>query len=428
MTAEPVWLGLRAARKTVVAATFPGADGIDVRVSGPTSPIVQPAAERTVDYTVPFGAFGGLSARGFSLTAADFGPAPATTRDQGREPNGTVPREEYVVLQQQIAQALRELVDENPNYTNGQAKVPVFDKIYSRPLPPNIADPSFGRGTDQFIAQDSGDVFAMLTVGYNFDGTQNPAVLRLGDPASASPILSLPNFYGAHGYDPTLPNLSAIFMAAGPDIRRGTLTLVNSIDVAPTAARLPGVKLSTLVDGHALPVRIPRQVLTSAASSSSTAAMPLAIPLITSTRSVSPGGLWSEGSPSSPRAGIARPSINTARPGGWPGRLTPRRPEAADRATARAKSCLRIPDSGQLRPLCGRPMAVPVARPPPAMGDAKAPHAPLIVSPAALMVPSGPSPTPGIVLDVLRPVDHHARPGRPHARPAGDRGGGLAGG
>ena len=83
VTAEPVWLGLRAARKIVVAATFPGADGLDVRVPGvPNSPIVQPAAERTVDYTVPFGAFAGLGAQGFSLTAAQFGPAPATTIQQ----------------------------------------------------------------------------------------------------------------------------------------------------------------------------------------------------------------------------------------------------------------------------------------------------------------------------------------------------------
>ena len=31
------------------------------------------------------------------------------------------------------------------------------------------------------------------------------------------------NFYGAHGYDPLLPNMSAIFIAAGPDIRPGSL-------------------------------------------------------------------------------------------------------------------------------------------------------------------------------------------------------------
>jgi hypothetical protein len=138
--------------------------------------------------------------------------------------------------------------------------MPVFDKVYARPLPASLDDPLFGRGTDEFIGQDSGDVFALLTVGYNFDGTQNPVVRRLGDPSSGAPLLSLPNFYGAHGYDPTLPSMSAIFMAAGPDIRRGGLTRVSNIDVAPTAARLLGVKLSTLVEGKAIPVRIPRRV------------------------------------------------------------------------------------------------------------------------------------------------------------------------
>ena len=78
-TANPLWLALRAAGKTVVTATFPGGDGVDVRVPGdPAGTIVQPAAERTVNFTVPFGAFGGVGARGHSLSMADFTAAPAT--------------------------------------------------------------------------------------------------------------------------------------------------------------------------------------------------------------------------------------------------------------------------------------------------------------------------------------------------------------
>ena len=198
-----------------------------------------------------------LAARGFDpakVRAITSGPAVNIYINlQGREPNGTVSRQEYIGLRGALVDALKAFVDTNPHYTNGRATVPVFDKVYARPLPANLDDPSFGRGTDEFIGQDSGDVFALLTVGYNFDGTQSPVVQRLGDPASATPLLSLPNFYGAHGYDPTLPNMSAIFMAAGPDIRRGSLTRVNNIDVAPTAARLLGVKLSTLVEGTRAP-------------------------------------------------------------------------------------------------------------------------------------------------------------------------------
>lgn len=63
------------------------------------------------------------------------------------------------------------MTDTNPNYTNGEASFLVFEKVYRRPLPADIADPSFGLGTNAFIGQDGGDVFALLNIGYNFDGT-----------------------------------------------------------------------------------------------------------------------------------------------------------------------------------------------------------------------------------------------------------------
>ncbi len=171
---------------------------------------------------------------------------------QGREPNGTVTREEYVTLQQQVIQALKGAVETNPNYTLGSVSVPLFDKIYTRPIPSDLNDPSFGLGTSEFIGQDYGDVFALLTEGYNFDGTQTPVVQRLGDAPSTTPVLSVSNFYGAHGYDPIIPNMSAILYAAGPDIGRGTLAQVRNIDVAPTIEQLLGVKPAATVQGSAL--------------------------------------------------------------------------------------------------------------------------------------------------------------------------------
>jgi len=176
---------------------------------------------------------------------------------QGREPTGTVTRAEYVMLQQQIVGILQAFVDTNPAYTLGASSVPVFDKIYPRPLPADINDPSFGRGTSEFVGQDSGDVYALLTVGYNFDGIQTPVVIRQGDAAPtppAAPILSLPNFYGAHGYDPTLPNLSSILYAAGPDIGQGILPLARNVDVAPTISAMLGVETHAGVDGIELPI------------------------------------------------------------------------------------------------------------------------------------------------------------------------------
>ena len=61
----------------MVTATWPGGDGADIRIN---NVVVQPAVPiRVTDYTVPFGAFGGLGAVGFTLTAADFAPDAAVT-------------------------------------------------------------------------------------------------------------------------------------------------------------------------------------------------------------------------------------------------------------------------------------------------------------------------------------------------------------
>ncbi len=169
---------------------------------------------------------------------------------QGREPNGTVSRAEYAGLQQQVVQALSELVDTNPTYTLDSPSVPVFAKIYARPVSTDLDDPLFGVRSNEVIGQDAGDVFATMSLGYNFDGTQSPVVQRLGDASSNAPVLSVPNFYGAHGYDPELPEMSAIFFAAGPNInRRRTIPVVRNIDIAPTVLQLLGVNPADTVQG-----------------------------------------------------------------------------------------------------------------------------------------------------------------------------------
>ncbi len=194
-----------------------------------------------------------LQSKGFDtnkVRAVTSGPAANFYINlQGREPNGTVSHEEYVTLQQQLQDALKSFVDTNPNYTDGSTQV--FDKVYTRPIPANLNDPSFGLTTNDFIGQDTGDVFALLTESYNFDGIQTPVVRRSGD-TSSSPVLSVPNFYGAHGYDPNLPNMSAIFYAAGPDFERGTLDKVRNIDIAPTILRLLNVEPAPTVQGKSI--------------------------------------------------------------------------------------------------------------------------------------------------------------------------------
>lgn len=199
-----------------------------------------------------------LASKGFDpakVRAITSGPAANIYINlKGREPNGAVERAEYLQLQQQLVTALRELRDVNPNYV-GRKPDPVFDQVVTRPTPKDLADPSFGLGTSSVIGQDSGDVYATLSLGYNFDGTQFPVVRRLGDPDAAAapiPVLSVPNFYGAHGYDPKLKEMSAIFLAAGPSVCEDELETVRQIDVAPTILAILGVPPADTVQGRAL--------------------------------------------------------------------------------------------------------------------------------------------------------------------------------
>ncbi|HZF20673.1 MAG TPA: alkaline phosphatase family protein [Burkholderiales bacterium] len=201
---------------------------------------------------VNMGAF--LASKGFDpakVRAITSGPAAHIYISlQGREPNGTVTADEYVSLQQQLVKALRELSDANPNY-HGRS-TPVFDQVFARPTPMKAGDPELGLGTDRIFGQDSGDVYATLSLGYNFDGTQTPVVGRLGDDAQATTALSVPNFYGAHGYDPKLREMSAIFYAAGPQVCRDGIEEVRNIDLAPTVLALLGVQPADTVQGRAL--------------------------------------------------------------------------------------------------------------------------------------------------------------------------------
>jgi predicted AlkP superfamily pyrophosphatase or phosphodiesterase len=76
-TAEPLWVKLRGQGKKVVTATWPGGDGADIRINNVIVQAAQPI--RVTDYTVPFGAFGGLGAVGFTLTAGNFAADPVVT-------------------------------------------------------------------------------------------------------------------------------------------------------------------------------------------------------------------------------------------------------------------------------------------------------------------------------------------------------------
>ncbi|MFQ3459451.1 phosphodiesterase, partial [Bradyrhizobium sp. UFLA01-814] len=127
----------------------------------------------------------------------------------------------------------------------------IFTVVETRPLQ---CDAGTGQCISKTIGQDYGDVFALMAPGYNFDGIQNPGVARQGDAPfnAATTMLSMPNFYGAHGHDPELPVMSATFIAAGPQIRKDTVVRhMRNIDVAPTIMRILG-SAPQQVDGEVL--------------------------------------------------------------------------------------------------------------------------------------------------------------------------------
>jgi predicted AlkP superfamily pyrophosphatase or phosphodiesterase len=167
---------------------------------------------------------------------------------QGREPGGTVTPADYPALVARIATALRGAVDPNAFYNPGKTRL--FSHVWTRP--DGCGRPGFC--TDENIGQDTGDVLALMIEGYNFDGTQSPVVRRLGDDtAAATPVYSVPNFYGAHGHDSALPSMSAILYAAGPSIApRRKLGTVQNIDIAPTVLQILGVPPAPTVDGEAI--------------------------------------------------------------------------------------------------------------------------------------------------------------------------------
>jgi len=201
---------------------------------------------------------------------------------QGREPASPAPYDkqlsqtQYLALEQAISDGLKNFLDVNPNYENTSGTPNnVFDTTHVFTRPANLGDSNFGLETSSFIGQDTGDVFALLNIGYNFDGVQTQLVHRMGDVSSGTSnqvldfnVLSVPNFYGAHGYDPNLKDMSAIFFAAGPDITQGTLPQIHNIDVAPTIDKLLSVAPAATVQGT--PVDLTPPTITDASLSTGT--------------------------------------------------------------------------------------------------------------------------------------------------------------
>src|SRR5262249_16941408 len=141
---------------------------------------------------------------------------------QGRESGGTVDVATYNALVTQITNVLKTATDPNPAFNYSLDHKKVFTKVVGRPL---SCPAGAGLCTSNLTGQDFGDVFALMDVGYNFDGIQSPGVARQGDTAfnASTTVFSTPNFYGAHGHDPIIDEMSATFIAKGPAFRNNKM-------------------------------------------------------------------------------------------------------------------------------------------------------------------------------------------------------------
>jgi predicted AlkP superfamily pyrophosphatase or phosphodiesterase len=60
------------------------------------------------------------------------------------------------------------------------------------------------------------------------------------------------NTWGAHGWDPDVASMRAIFLIMGPGIRKGvTIPEVENVDVYPLMTELLGLKPAAGIDGTA---------------------------------------------------------------------------------------------------------------------------------------------------------------------------------
>jgi predicted AlkP superfamily pyrophosphatase or phosphodiesterase len=159
---------------------------------------------------------------------------------QGREPTGIVPLAQYEDLQKRIENAFKAISDPVTNER-------VFEIILKKPRDEEILRKKSNFGSDQdkkrrgrerdfhAFSEDTGDVLVVTIPGYHLD-------FSAGTGAAIGDFFQPSTFFGQHGHDPRLPEMKAIFYAAGPDFKRRTLKDIDNIDIAPTVADLLGIK------------------------------------------------------------------------------------------------------------------------------------------------------------------------------------------
>jgi hypothetical protein len=153
----------------------------------------------------------------------------------GRDPGGVVPAADYENVRDEIVTAFRNLADpENPGKQ-------VILKILKKEELRNV------EGSDSLHPIRTGDVVVVLRPPYQFNAS------------TPGKRIALTPFFGSHGYLPELValphqvNLRAVFMTAGPGIRKqNPVAGIHAVDLAPTIASLMGIPGPTHARGKIL--------------------------------------------------------------------------------------------------------------------------------------------------------------------------------
>jgi 2',3'-cyclic-nucleotide 2'-phosphodiesterase (5'-nucleotidase family) len=157
----------------------------------------------------------------------------------GRDPVTTtfqqVPANQEAATVAQIKAAFQALEDPNDWTGDGQPEGwDVIDRVFTKAESRYIPNGD-GQTADMAYPTRTGDVVAFSYPPYQFDAS------------TPGTLIARSQFFGQHGYVPDVQelksstNMRATFLAGGPDIERGKVQSVRSIDLAPTAAFLAGI-------------------------------------------------------------------------------------------------------------------------------------------------------------------------------------------
>jgi predicted AlkP superfamily pyrophosphatase or phosphodiesterase len=106
----------------------------------------------------------------------------------------------------------------------------------------------------------AGDIIIVMDEAWSLNAPRIPAssAPRALPPAVEKPEQqrARPEVWGAHGWDPELPSMRALFLAWGPNVRAGaTVDPIHNVDVYPFIVEVLGLKPAADIDGRSGYVR-----------------------------------------------------------------------------------------------------------------------------------------------------------------------------